>query len=529
VTLISPAPSADKLSLPGPRVSPLAYALLITVFVIATCGLIYELIAGTVASYLLGDSITQFSTVIGVYLFSMGVGSYLSRWIKTDLISCFVQVELLIAIVGGCSASILFLAFQWISGFQFLLYGLVGLTGVLVGLEIPLLMRILKAHFEFDDLVAHVFTFDYVGALLASLLFPLFLVPYLGLIRSAFLFGLLNALVAVWTMHLLRPHLKHFFHLRFAAFFVIISLITGIIFSEQLMSLAESWTYPDNVIFSKSSPYQRIVLTHQNGDLRLFLNGNLQFSSRDEYRYHEALVHVGLAGLENPKHILVLGGGDGLAVRELLKYPSIESITLVDLDSAVTNLFRGNDSLRQLNQNALDSPKLKVINQDAFVWLKQYSPVQNPAFHFFDFIVVDFPDPSNFSIGKLYSTTFYQALSHLLSPQGRIVVQSTSPYYAKESFWCVVSTLNAVGLNTTPYHAYVPAFGDWGYVLAGKTPFKQAKKYPKNSRYVSTQSVAGMFVFPQDMRSQKHLVNKLNNQVLVQTFEREWAPYVDVH
>lgn len=497
----------------------MAYALLFSVFIIATCGLIYELIAGTIASYLLGDSVTQFSTVIGVYLFSMGIGSFLSRYIQKNLVAVYIQVELLIGLIGGCSAALLFVAFEMVESFGVLLYGIVGLTGLLVGLEIPLLMRILKGHFDFKDLVSKVFTFDYVGALLASLIFPLILVPHLGLIRSAFLFGILNVLVAIWTIYLFKEKVEWVRYLRSSAILLLIALTFGFVYSENIMSSAEASSYSDKIIYAKSSPYQRVVLTKGGRDLRLFLNGNLQFSSRDEYRYHEALVHVGLASIENPRKVLVLGGGDGLAVREVLKYPSVENITLVDLDPVVTHLFSGQQMLKSMNRDAFSSDKVKLVSADAFVWLRKNREK-------FDFIVVDFPDPGNYSIGKLYSDTFYRTLKTALHPDGMIVIQSTSPFYAKKSFWCVVNTLESVGLKTTPYHAYVPSFGDWGYVLAGQKEFIPARVYPAGLKFVSPEAVQGMFYFARDMRADIQDVNRLNNQILVHHFEEEWAEYV---
>ena len=500
----------------------MAYVLLISVFVIATCGLVYELIAGTIASYLLGDSVTQFSTIIGVYMFSMGIGSYLSRFVNKNLTSTFIQVELLIGMVGGCSAALLFACFEYVESFRVLLYGVVSITGILVGLEIPILMRILKSHFEFRELVSEVFTFDYVGALLASLLFPLVLVPHLGLIRTAFMFGIMNVLVAIWTLYLFRNELYWPKFHKATASLVLAGLILGFIFSDSIMSFSETSTYPDRVIYAKSSPYQRIVLTRSEHDLRLFLNGNLQFSSRDEYRYHEALVHPGLATVLNPKHILVLGGGDGLAAREILKYPTVESITLVDLDPAVTELFSKQNFLQKMNGNSLNSTKLKRVTADAFVWLRKNRQR-------FDFIVVDFPDPGNFSVGKLYTDTFYKSLRDHLQPEGAIVIQSTSPYYAKKSFWCIVNTLEAAGFQTTPYHAYVPSFGDWGYVLATEKNFVPAEKYPDNLKFVTPPEVRGMLYFPDDMRVKSTAVNRLNNQALVHYFDEEWSEYVTVH
>ncbi len=147
-------------------------ALLTTVLLIAACGLIYELVAGALASYLLGDSVTQFSTVIGTYLFAMGIGSWLSRFIARGLATRFVLIEIMVGLVGGFSSALLFLAFAYTDGFRLLLYVLVLIVGILVGLEIPLLMRLLRDRFEFKDVVANVLTFDYLGALGASVLFP---------------------------------------------------------------------------------------------------------------------------------------------------------------------------------------------------------------------------------------------------------------------------------------------------------------------------------------------------------------------
>src|SRR5436190_1531374 len=305
---------------------------LASVFAIATCGLIYELVSSTLASYLLGDSVTQFSTVIGVYLFAMGIGSWLSRYVEKNLLGVFIQVEFLIALFGGSAAALLFGLFAHVASFRVLLYGIVLLIGTLVGLEIPLLLRILKGRLEFKDLISKVFTFDYIGALLASLLFPLVLVPYCGLARSGFLFGILNGavgLIALWT---LRDQVRGARALQIQGILVLALLGAGFAYSEQIVTWSEASAYGEEIIFAKSTPYQRITITRGGDDLRLYLNNNLQFSSRDEYRYHEALVHPGLARLPNARRVLVLGGGDGLAVREILRYPRIENITLVDLD-----------------------------------------------------------------------------------------------------------------------------------------------------------------------------------------------------
>lgn len=491
-------------------------ALLASVFIIASCGLIYELIAGALSSYLLGDSITQFSTVIGVYLFAMGIGSYLSRFVVRGVIARFIQIELLVGLIGGLSALFLFLVFAYLSSpFKLVLYGQVLAVGILVGLEIPLVMRILKQHYEFKDLVSQVLTFDYLGALAVSLAFPLLLVPKLGLTHTGLVFGLLNALVAAWALWLFRKELGGIRWLQVQCATVILILGLMLIFANRLTNHAEESLYADEVIYRETTPYQRIVLTRWKDDLRLFLNHNLQFSSRDEYRYHEALVHPGLQAVPGARRVLVLGGGDGLAVREILKYPSVESVTLVDLDARMTTLFKQNSMLRALNKDALNSPKLKIVNDDAFLWLERDQ-------QYYDFVVVDFPDPTNFALGKLYSSAFYRLLERRLTAHGLTVIQATSPLYARQSFWCIVNTIQSTGLKTTPYHALVPSFGEWGYIIVSRQPYTPPTQYLPGLRFVNSDLNPALFRFPSDMGPVETQVNRLNNQALVRYYEAEW-------
>lgn len=489
--------------------------LFISVLLVAACGLIYELVAGTLASYLVGDSVFQFSTIIGTYLFAMGIGSALSRYIHRGLVHRFVWIELLLGVVGGFSSALLMLAFAFTQGFELILYALVVVMGVLVGLEIPLLMRIVKDRYHFRDVVAHVLTFDYLGALGASLLFPILLVPRLGLVRSAMLFGLVNAAVALWSTFLFATQLTRTRGLRITCLLVLCGLGAGMAEARHITATAEDNIYADEIIFARDTHYQHLVLTRFKDDLRLFLNSHLQFSSRDEYRYHEALVHPGLAAIPVPRRVLVLGGGDGLAVREILKYPQVESITLVDLDPEMTKLFSSHPMLTKLNDKSLLSPRVHIINADAFPWVDSNTDS-------FDFIVVDFPDPTNYSLGKLYTVAFYRAVARHLSAQGFVVVQSTSPMFARDSFWCIAQTLKQAGLQTYPYHVYVPSFGEWGFVLAGMRDYAPPAQFPSGLRFVNKEGLPALFQFPPDMSPLSMPPNELNNQVLVRTYENDW-------
>ena len=519
-------PDATPLPAPArPDTRATRWLLLASVFTIATCGLVYELIAGTLASYLLGDSVMQFSTVIGVYLFAMGVGSWLSRFVQGDAVGVFIKAELLIGLLGGFSAFLLFALFEQVASFRTVLYGVVFAVGTLVGLEIPLLLRLLKDELKFEDLVSRVLSLDYIGALAASLLFPLVLVPKLGLMRASFLFGLLNAGVGLLALRLLRAQVRQPRALMAAAVATLLLLAGGFFASDRLQAWTERAAYAENIIYARSSPYQRIVLTRQQDDLRLYLNGNLQLSSRDEYRYHEALVHPALSMAAGARRILVLGGGDGCAVREVLRHPGVERVDLVDLDAEMTRLFAGHPVLQRLNGGAFKSAKVKVTNADAFTWLERAAAEGV----WYDAAVVDFPDPSNFSLGKLFSTSFYQRLRRVLTDEAVIAVQCTSPLVARKSFWCVNETLRASGFATAPYHVYVPSFGEWGFVLArpgsGALAVTGPHELPGGLRFLTPAGLAQAFEFPPDMAELPAGVNRLNNQVLVRHFEEEWGRY----
>ena len=504
------------------------FLLYLNVLVVATCGLVYELVAGTLASYLLGDSVTQFSLVIGVYLTALGVGAWISRYVEERLARTFIEVELALALIGGASAPLLFLAFAWVDGFRPLLFGTVFVIGVFVGLELPLLMRILKEHLDFSDLVSRVLTFDYVGALLASLMFPIVLVPYLGLIRTSLLFGLVNALVGLWGTYLLRPILaeRSLSGLRGRAVLVAGLLIAGMIKADTFTLWAEEKMLGAAIVHAEQTPYQRIVVTQDLNSFQLHLNGNLQFNSEDEYRYHEALVHPAMVVLPNPQDVLVLGGGDGLAVREILKYGTVESVTLVDIDPAMTDLATHLPLICELNNHALSDPRVTVVNQDAFLWLGENEDR-------YDVVIIDFPDPGTYSIGKLYTTYFFTRLRSVLRDQSMVAIQCTSPLVAPQSYWCVVETLSASGFSTKPYHVAVPSFGVWGFALA--SPHSEAdgnrsralvpERLPpaEQLRHLNPQTLVNLFALPADLKRVDVERNRLNNQILVRYYEQEWG------
>jgi spermidine synthase len=326
---------------------------------------------------------------------------------------------------------------------------------------------------------------------------------------------MMNIGVAIWATWLFREHVPACRFLRVQGAGALVLLLAGFVYSTKISDFLEEGLFADEIILSKATPYQKIVVTRANDDVRLYLNGHLQFSSKDEYRYHEALVHPGLAAVPDPRKVLVLGGGDGLAVREVLRDPRVVQVRLVDLDPAMTDLFRTHAMLSELNGGSLSDPRVLVTNADAFLWLDRTQET-------FDFVVVDFPDPTNFSLSKLYTTSFYRLLKSRMSDQGIACIQSTSPLFARKSFWCIAETVKASGLEATPFHVYVPSFGEWGFVLASKSPYGAPESLPPGLRYITASTLRTMFDFPADMERIPVEVNRLNRQVLVQYYDSEW-------
>jgi spermidine synthase len=497
--------------------------LLAIVLVIATAGLVYELVIAAVASYLLGDSITQFSLVIGLYLSALGIGAYLSRFVSERLALTFVDVELATALIGGFCAPGLFLAFSYTDAFRLILYGTVLVIGTLVGLELPLLIRILERRLSFKDLIARALTFDYLGALLGSLGFSLLLVPSVGLVKSSLVCGLLNAGAGLTSTFILsraadadRAGLRA---ARLRAIAALAVLAVGLLAADRITQLAELALYRGRVIFAEQSPYQRIVLSEVGRQIELHLNGHLQFSSADEYRYHEALVHPAMAKASKRERVLIGGGGDGLAAREALKWPEVRRLTLVDLDPRVTHLAQTHARLLELNRRALHDPRVEVINDDALRFLRDSRAT-------FDVVIVDFPDPTSYSLGKLYSVEFYRLLRTRLAPGGAVAVQATSPLFARRAFWCIVETLTQAGFSVRPYHAFLPSFGEWGFVLA-TTPSSPATdawvEFPNRHdvRFLSARVLPTLFEFSRDMGRLSAEPNRLNNQALVSYYRED--------
>ncbi len=506
---------------PKGTISPLGMALLLgAIFVVAGCGIIYELLIGSTSSYFLGDSVEQFSITIGFFLFAMGIGSWLSQLVRQRLVERLIGLEIWLGLIGGGSIPFLYSVYALSGQFRYWMVVLIVAIGILIGLEIPLLVRILRGAGSLRSILANILTFDYLGALIAALLFPFLLLPSLGALHTSVLVGLVNLVVGTAMLGGFWKELYSRSRKILLAQALITFLFLGglLINADSLLDRWESKLYADRIIFSEQSTYQKIVLTKWQDDLRLYLNGHLQFSSVDEHRYHEALVHPAMELTSSRKRVLIIGGGDGLSVREVLKYEEVDQVDVVDLDPAVTKLARRNVHVARLNEQALNNPKVTVINEDGFLFLQR-------AHLQYGVVLADLPDPREEALAKLYSVEAYKLIDRLLSPGGVIATQATSPYYSRTAYWCVGRSMAAAGFEIHSFHLLVPSFGEWGFHLAMRKPVDARSIAFGKSAFLTPELWRTMAVFDADMNEVDVHPNRLDKSMLSRYYRHDWAEW----
>ncbi|WP_043917024.1 polyamine aminopropyltransferase [Jannaschia aquimarina] len=490
--------------------------LLSATLVVSVAGLIYELIAATVSAYLLGDTIRQFSFVIGIFLASMGVGAWASRFV-VDPVAGFVRAQVGLGVIGGVAALATFFAYATVGAVALPLYGALVAVGLLSGMEIPLLARVLKeigaARFRFEN----VLSVDYLGALVASLSFPVLIVPNLSLISAGLAFGLLNLAVAGGTLWLFRDRLGWADRGAWGGAF---ALVAGLLaFAVPLGAAIDARLYEDEIVYSDRSAHQQVTVTRHRGRTRLYLDGAVQFDTADEARYHEFLVHPAMSVAPRRARVLILGGGDGMAVREVLRWDP-EEVVLVDLDPAVVALFRDRDDLSALNGDALRDGRLRIVHADAFTWIREGEDA-------FDVAILDLPDPRNLSLSRLYSVEFYRLLRRRLSAQGVVVTQAGSPMFASDAFWMVARTMETEW-DVTAYANYVPSFGLWGFAL-GVPPGLRSdlRDLPEGLDVLTPEAFAAAQVFDAQIGPRDGPVNRLSDHALPRAYEAGWSEWFE--
>lgn len=503
--------------------------LLVAVMIISICAIVYELVVGAVTSYLLGNSVSQFAFTIGLFLSAMGVGAAASRRVRGHEVRWFIIIELLTGLFGGLSATVLWAAYTTIEPYYYVVMVVLVLAiGICVGAEIPLLTRIVANRADLSKTLADVLSVDYLGALVGSVAFPLLLLPNFSPQFTAFMIGLLNVLVAAITLWTFRDRLSRRTRTTLGLWTAVFSLVLllGALTSDELSRFFEQQLYADMIFYRRQSQYQRIVMTIGGADdYRLYLDGNLQFSSRDEYRYHEILVHPAMSLVPTHERVLVLGGGDGLVARELLKYPDVEQIVIVDLDPAITQIAASFPRLKQMNANALDDPRVTVINDDAFKYIEKTSDR-------FAVVIIDLPDPNNEGLSKLYSQQFYRLLSRTLTDDGVFVTQATSPYFSRLAFWSIAHTVAASGFQMMPLRINVPSFGEWGFVIGLKGGadgggMPRALSIPPDVplRFLTPSVLTEIQLFDPDTAEVPAEINTLNHPVLLAYYEQGWRAW----
>ncbi len=428
----------------------------------------------TLASYLLGDAVLQWTLVLSVMLFAMGVGSGVSRAIRGSLLDAFVGVELVLSILVAVSAPLAYLLSAWIEAVGLLIYALAFAIGLLIGIEIPLVTRLNQTFEELRLNIGSVMAKDYYGALLGGVLFAFVGLPHLGLTYTPVALGAVNFAVAATLYVRFRGSFTRR-RLLAAGCLATPALLAAIAVSaEPIVRYGEQRKYRDRVVYQEQTRFQRIVMTRWKDDHWLYLDGHEQFSSYDEERYHEPLVHPAMTLAASRRRVLVLGGGDGLAAREVLKHPGALALTLVELDPAVTRLARGHPVLLGLNRGALEDPRVEIVHRDGYGYL-----LDSPEI--FDVVVIDLPDPRSVALARLYSRSFYALVARHLSPGGVVVTQATSPFFSRRAFLSILKSVRAAGLVAVPYHNHVPTMGEWGWVLGLRPGGERSAGEPASS------------------------------------------------
>ncbi len=540
-----------------------------SMFMTGAAGLVTEYILSTVSTYILGNSIEQFSVVIALMLLMMGIAAWAQQFMSDKfLIEKFIILEVLLALIAGFAPLGIYMAFGYMdSHFALLHYTVVSAIGFMIGFEIPLVMRINRVYSRtLGTNISNVFAPDYVGSFFGMVLWVTVLLKYFPLTESSFMVAGSNFAIAILTF---TYFMKHGLVRHKISMLVLIAIAVGAMFMGYSQNRSWSMTleqklYDDKIVFATTTKYQRLVMTKskygQADEYRFYINGNLQFSSVDEEIYHEQLIHPVMSLVPDHRRVLVLGGGDGLALRELLKYDEVEEILLVDLDPAMTEFCGSNEIMRKLNGDSLLDSRVQtslgrgvtpggfsslfmetdkkdqygdmeteliadvqIMNVDADKFLSNTTGRWNV-------IIVDLPDPNSVELAKLYSKEFYQKLRRVLAERGMLVIQSTSPYHAKEAYLCIQRSLEAAGFGSVPYHDNVPSFGDWGFILGWRDQRTQEQvkrqidriEFSVETRYLTPEIFQKALVFGKGwLQAEFTHINTMMRPVLLEFYLHE--------
>ncbi len=439
------------------------FTLKLALFATGCAGIVAEFVLSTLATYLLGNAVFQWTIVMSLMLFAMGAGSRTSRYVEKDLIGFFILTELLLSVLCAFSAVAGYsLASYTAENTAFVIYFQAFCVGSLIGLEIPLVTRINEAYEDLRVNISSVMEKDYYGALFGGLFFAFLALPYLGMTYTPIVLGSVNFLVAVLVSFQYRNLVQRKKLIHVCSLAAMIILVGLAFFAKPVILYGEQKKYKDKIIHSTQTRFQKIVITQWKKYYWLYMNGQEQFSTFDEELYHEPLVHPAMMASADHSDVLILGGGDGLAAREVLKYSNVRSITLVDIDPEMTELARTFPVLREINRDSMNSKKTRIINEDAASFLEKSEKL-------YGVVIIDLPDPDSVDLMHVYSETFYNMVRKHLIKGGVMVAQATSPFFAAKAFVCIKKTIEAAGFSTATYQNQIPTMGHWGWVIAARS------------------------------------------------------------
>lgn len=443
------------------KLSSKSGVLMLALFATGISGIVSEYVLATMATYFIGDSVFQWTMVLSLMLFSMGLGSRLSKLFEKELIFYFILIEFTLSILASFSAFFTYAIMPYTDSLVFIIYTMSILIGLLIGMEIPLVTRINSDYENLKVNISNVMEKDYYGSLIGGIFFAFIGIPFLGLTYTPFVVGGINFLVAIIVLFRFRELYGRKIALGFISLFVFVGIILGLVFIKPVILFGNQSLYEGKVVYSKQTKYQQITVTQLLDHYWLYLNKGKQLSTFDEWFYHEPLVHSVMTVSKKAETVLVMGAGDGCAVRELLKYNQLKKIVVCDLDPEMTKIGKDHPIFRKINEDAFHSNKVEIVNDDAFQFLKNNSAQ-------YDVIIADFPDPRTIELNKLYSFEFYKLCLNRLNENGAFITQASSPYYTTKAFRTIEKTMDAAGFETLPIHNHVYTFGEWGWVIGSK-------------------------------------------------------------
>ncbi len=503
----------------------------LALFATGLSGIVAEYILSTLATYFLGDSVFQWTMILSIMLFSMGLGARLSMNLDSKILEKFLIAEFLLTLLTSTAALATYFFMGFTEHIGIIIYGFSISIGLLIGMEIPLVTRINEENEELRTNIAGVLENDYYGSLVGGLFFVFVGLPYLGLTHTPFVLGSINFLVAILLFIKLKKHISRNYQIGFAITIpILIGVITFLSYNaDEIVLYGEQKRYNDKVVFSKQTRYQKITITQWKEHYWLYLNSSKQLCTFDEWLYHEPLVHPVMKLTKDPRNVLILGAGDGCAIREVLKYNNVDRITLVDIDPEMTRIGRSNEIFVKMNDSSYYDPRVTVINQDAFQFLENNN-------EFYDVMILDFPDPKSIDINRVYTREFYTLCNRRLRPMGHIITQAVSPYYTTKAFRAIEKTLGASGFNTLPIHNHVYSFGEWGWIIGSKYQNSESMKThlleldfkDLDVQWITNESIHLMTSFGKDLIKADNVeVNTIHNPVLYRYYlDGTWARYL---